>query len=208
VNRTSAVVSRIELLGDPKNLWYLNRASGLVLLVLLTVVIVFGVMTSRKAAGGKLPRFVSNEVHRFLAFAAVAFLGLHVTTAVLDDFVQIDWWNVVIPWGSGWKPLWIAFGAVAVDLLVVVVITSLLRDRIPERQWRALHLTVFLMWPIAWIHALGAGTDAKNPIYLVISVLCAITVAAAAAYRWFKPAPTPIPVQSTTRRQTVDPGSR
>ena len=184
--------ARIELFGEPKALWYLNRASGLVLLVLLTIVLVFGVMAARKSAGGHLPRFVSNEVHRALAVKAVAFLALHIITAVLDDFVSIDLINVVIPWGAGWKPLWIAFGAVAFDLLIAVVVTSLLRNRMPEGRWRAIHLLVFAMWPIAWLHALGAGTDARDPLYLGISILCAIAVTVAGVYRWIRPAPVPV----------------
>ena len=185
--------ARIVLFGEPKALWYLNRASGLVLLVLLTIVLVFGVMAARKSAGGHLPRFVSNEVHRALALTAVAFLVLHIVTAVLDDFVSIDLINVVIPWGAGWKPRWIGLGAVAFDLLIAVVVTSLLRDRMPEGRWRAIHLLVFAMWPIAWLHALGAGTDARDPLYLIISIVCAIAVLVAGTFRWIRPAPVPVP---------------
>lgn len=195
MNALIALPARIVLFGEPKALWYLNRASGLVLLVLLSVVLVFGVLAARKSAGGHLPRFVSNEVHRSLALVAVAFLILHVTTAVLDEFVSIDLINVFVPWGAGWKPLWIGLGAVAVDLLIAVVVTSLLRQRMQEHVWRLIHLMVFAMWPIAWLHALGSGTDARDPLYLAVSIGCAIAVLCAALLRWLRPAPVPV-VQS------------
>ena len=202
-----AIPARIDLFGEPKALWFINRASGLVLLVLLTIVLVFGVLAARKSAGGKLPRFVSNEVHRGLALTAVIFLIIHVISAVLDDFVSIDLINIVVPWGSGWKPVWIGFGAVAVDLLIAVIVTSLLRNRMPESTWRLIHLSVFAMWPIAWIHALGSGTDAKSPAYLALSIVCALAVLGAALLRWFKPEPVPVPQAETRGTRSAHDGS-
>ena len=35
-------------------------------------------------------------------------LALHVTTAVVDTYVDIRWWQAVLPWvGSTYLPLWL-----------------------------------------------------------------------------------------------------
>ena len=78
-------------------LWYLNRSTGLVLLALLTVTTVLGVLATGRG-GRLLPRFVGQALHRNLALWSVVLLVLHVTTAVVDTYVDIRWWQAVVPW--------------------------------------------------------------------------------------------------------------
>ena len=40
-----------------------------------------------------------------------------------------------------------------------VIITSLLRRRIPPSLWKGIHWTSYLLWALAILHALGTGTD-------------------------------------------------
>ena len=80
-----------------QGLWFVSRASGLVLLVLFSVVVVLGVATRLGSAPRRWPRFVFAELHRTLALFLVAFLALHVVTAILDPFVSIGWAATVLP---------------------------------------------------------------------------------------------------------------
>jgi methionine sulfoxide reductase heme-binding subunit len=58
----------------------------------------------------------------------VAFLGLHVPTAVLDPYVTIGWAATVLPFASPYRALAIGLGALAVDLAGAVLVTSLARS--------------------------------------------------------------------------------
>ena len=87
------------LLGGSQALWFVSRGSGLVLLVLLTVVMVLGIST--RAGWAPRPRFVTAELHRTLALFSAAFLVLHVVTAILDPYVSIGWAAAVLPFTSG-----------------------------------------------------------------------------------------------------------
>ena len=60
---------------------------------------------------------------------------------------------------SGYRPFAIGLGTLAVDLLLLVVVTSLLRNHLPLRLWKAVHLTSYLLWPLAFVHGITAGTD-------------------------------------------------
>ena len=71
-------------------LWFVSRGSGLVLLVLLTVVMVLGIATRAGWAPRSGP-VVEAELHRTLSLFTVALLGLHVVTAILDPYVTIGW---------------------------------------------------------------------------------------------------------------------
>lgn len=165
-------------------LWLVSRASGLALLVLLSVVMVLGTVTRTGAAGRRMPGFAWEELHRTLALFCVAFLVLHVGTAILDPFVKIGWAATVLPFTSGYRPLAIGLGTLAVDLGGAVLLTSLARRRLGYRAWRVVHWLAILAWPAAFAHALLAGaTDLKIWWVALIEVGSAAGVATALVAR-------------------------
>ena len=169
-----------DLLHGP-TLWYLNRSTGLVVLALLTLTTVLGVLAT--ARGGRLlPRFVGQALHRNLALWSIVLLVLHVTTAVVDTYVDIRWWQAIVPWvGSTYMPLWLGLGTVAFDLLVLVVVTSLLRARMRHRSWRMVHLLSYAAWGVAVGHGLGIGTDLRQPGWERSAVYASIALVAGLA---------------------------
>ena len=142
-------------------LWWVDRAAGLVLLVLLTCALVTGMRSSAPRPTPRVPRFAILALHRNLALLAVSMLAVHVGTSVADSFVDLAWWQVVVPAAGGYQPLWVGLGTVAVDLLLAVVVTSLLRHRVGLTGWRVVHLLVWPAWLMGVGHALALGTDLK-----------------------------------------------
>ena len=59
-----------------------------------------------------------------------------------------------IPFASPYRPVWLGLGAVAFDLLLAVVVTSVLRARIGVRAWRTVHWLAYASWPLALVHSL------------------------------------------------------
>ena len=174
--------TRTDRTGTPTLMWtwYASRAAGLVSLVLLTTTLVLGVSGVARAATTAWPRFTLARLHRNVSLLAVVFVAVHVTTAVLDGYVPIRWVDVVVPFVSGYQPFWLGLGAVALDLLVALVVTSLVRSRIGLRTWRAVHAAAYACWPIAVVHGLGiGGADTTTGWVLVLTLGC---VAAAAAW--------------------------
>jgi methionine sulfoxide reductase heme-binding subunit len=165
------------------NLWYISRASGLVLLVLFSVVVVLGIVARMGYTREKWPRFVFIELHRTLALFAVALLALHVVTAILDPFVTIGWAAIALPFVSRYETWQVALGTLAVDLGGAVIITSLLRVRLGYRSWRAVHWLAYLAWPIAFVHALTVSDDTGIWWVALIESLCGLLVAVAVAAR-------------------------
>ena len=143
-----------------QGLWFVSRGSGLVLLVLLTVVMVVGI--ANRAGWAPRPRFAQAELHRTLSLFTVALLGLHVVTAILDPYVTIGWAATAIPFLSPYRRLAIGLGTLAVDLGAAVLLTSALRSRLGLRSWRAVHWLAYLAWPAAFLHALTAGNDMRT----------------------------------------------
>ncbi len=174
-------VAGVSVLSDGGFLWYLNRATGLVALALMTLTVVLGVVVRRQ---GRLPGLVRSGVvglHRNVSLVSAVLLVAHVASAVVDGYVSIGWLDAVVPFVAGYESLWVGLGTLAVDVLLVVVATSLLRGRLPVRVWRAVHLTSYGLWPLAFAHGLGAGTDLGSGWALAGALGCAGAVVAATA---------------------------
>jgi DMSO/TMAO reductase YedYZ heme-binding membrane subunit len=108
---------------------------------------------------------------------------VHVITTVLDSFVSIPLSAAIIPFANGYKTFWLGLGAVAFDLMLAVLITSMLRQRIGYGVWRAVHWLSYACWPIALLHTFGTGSDASRTWLLALSVVCIAAVLAAVLAR-------------------------
>ena len=171
------------IVASSTTLWYLSRATGIVTLVFLTASVLLGIATSYRWSTPAWPRFVIEFVHRNVSLLVVAFLVLHVVTVVVDSFAPIGWKDVLIPFASPYRPIWLGLGTVACDLLIALTVTSLLRHRIGFRTWRLVHWFAYLCWPLAVVHGLGTGSDAKLGVALVITAICVVAVVVATAMR-------------------------
>jgi sulfoxide reductase heme-binding subunit YedZ len=156
--------------------WYLSRSSGFVALILLTASVALGVLAMTPFRTSAWPRFVTQALHRNVSLLAVCFLGAHIATTVLDGFAPIGWLDAVVPFISAYRPIWLGLGALAVDLLIAVVVTSLVRRRIGYRAWQAVHLTSWLAWPVAVLHGLGTGSDSQTGWGQIVYIACAAVV--------------------------------
>ena len=170
------------LLAEGPVLWYLNRGTGTVTLVLFTATIVLGVLSLGGRPARGVPRFVTQALHRNLALLAFGLLVGHVLSAVIDEYVDIAWWHAFVPVGATYQPLWLGLGALALDLLGVLVVTSLFRHRLRHRTWRLLHQLAWPMWVLSIAHGVGMGTDLRDGWWLV-TVSCAVAVPMAAVWR-------------------------
>jgi len=168
---------------DSAVLWYANRATGAVSLVLFTTVVLLGVAVRLRGRVPGLPRFGTVSLHRSLSLSATAFLAVHIATAVADGYVGITFLDAVVPFVSDYQPLWLGLGTVALDLMLAVLITSLFRARIGHRAWRAVHWLAYASWPIALTHGIGIGTDSSADWMRRLTVACVAVVLVAFAVR-------------------------
>jgi hypothetical protein len=157
-------------------LWYLNRASGLVLLVLLTITLVLGVLAAGRSTPPWWPRFATAALHANLAGVSAALLAAHVVTAVVDGFVDIEPVDAFVPFLSAYDPFWLGLGTLSSTLLLTAVITAASRGLLPPTVWRRAHQLVYLAWPLALLHGLGMGTDATRRPVLILCCAAALAV--------------------------------
>ena len=166
-----------------KAMWYLTRSSGAVALVLLTGVVVLGALQPLRLSTKRWPRFAVASVHRDVSLLAIVFLSVHIASTVLDGFAPIGWLDALLPFRSAYRPLWLGLGALAFDLLLALIATSLIRVRLGHRRWRRIHWLAYACWPVAVLHGLGTGSDATQTWILALTAACTAAVVLAVLAR-------------------------
>jgi len=164
-------------------LWALGRGTGVVGLVLFSLAVVGGIVVRSGAPLPGLGRFGAARLHRDIALLATVFIGIHLVSLLFDSYAQLDIVDFFVPFLAAYRPVWLGLGTLAIDLVLAVVVTALLRRRIGARVFRFVHRGTYLLWPLALAHAIGAGTDAGEPWFLATAAACAVAVAAAVGWR-------------------------
>jgi methionine sulfoxide reductase heme-binding subunit len=164
-------------------LWFVARGSGIVTLLLTTASVCFGLLTVARFWHEEWPRFFNLEMHRRISLLTIVFLVIHVVTAVLDPFAKLGWSAAFIPLVSTYRPLPVAMGVVSMYLFAALVVTGLLRARMPQGLWRAIHWTSYAMWPLALAHSFTSGSDAGSLWMLAVGAISVGAVGACLIFR-------------------------
>ncbi len=181
----AALLALLGLMGlSPSPLtWYLARASGLTLYLLLWLSLVSGLgLTTRllDLLGG---RRVVWDLHRLATELAYSFLALHVLSLAADPSVPLGATGVLLVSQTSVRQPWTDIGIVTAYGFTVVAASFSLRRLIGNRIWRALHYATFPLWVTALLHGLGAGTDTGRPWAILLYVTTAAVAALMTASR-------------------------
>ncbi|MGH3211539.1 MAG: hypothetical protein ACRDNO_27660, partial [Trebonia sp.] len=98
-------------------------------------------------------------------------------------YVNIPITAAVVPLTSPYERLWLGVGTVSFDLMLATVVTSLLRRHLSRKAWRAVHLTAYVSWPVAWLHSVFSSGDLQHGPLLYLAIACALAVIAAVLWR-------------------------
>lgn len=163
-------------------LWFATRSTGLAAIALLSAVVALGIANTGGWGSTIWPRIFTSGLHKRIALLAVSFLAVHIVTTIVDGYVAVGWIDAVVPFASGYQTFWLGLGTLGLDLLVVLIVSSLARSRMNPRVWRAIHFTAYGAWALAMIHALGIGTDSKLTLAIALTGAGAVALTAIARF--------------------------
>lgn len=156
------------IFGATKVWWYVSRSTGIVAWALLALAVLWGLALSTRALGRRTPAPWLLDVHRFLGGLAVIFTIVHFVSLSFDPWMKSEYGykltQAFVPFASTWKPGPMAWGIVAFYFLLAVEFTSLIKNRLPQKFWRGVHLASYPLYAMATIHLLAAGSDSQNPL--------------------------------------------
>ncbi|MGO9874886.1 MAG: ferric reductase-like transmembrane domain-containing protein [Acidimicrobiia bacterium] len=162
--------------------WYIARAAGIMSWVLLAAATFWGLALSTKVLGRRPRPNWLLDMHRWLGGVALIFTVIHVVALLADTYVHFGLTEILVPFASSWHPVAVAWGVVAFYLVLAVELTSLVRSHISKRLWRQVHTASFVLFIVATIHGLTAGTDTKSlPVRVFVAVVFCAFIALALA---------------------------
>jgi predicted ferric reductase len=163
--------------------WYVARAGGILAYALLSGSVILGLLLSGRARLPRWPRFALEDVHRFVGLLTGTFIVIHVSALLVDSYVPFSLANVLIPGSDSYRPVSVAFGIVAADLLAALALTNRYRKTLPHRFWRRAHYLNFAVWLLALVHGLAAGSDRETVWGLALYIGTASVIAGLTAGR-------------------------
>ncbi|MBS1490213.1 MAG: ferric reductase-like transmembrane domain-containing protein [Bacteroidetes bacterium] len=98
-------------------------------------------------------------LHKFTGYSAAVAILVHVVLIPLDPKSEFSWSDIVWPQWTKHQPYANTFGALALYLTAVVVVSSYFKDQMKLRFWRTLHYTSYIAAIPLIIHSVW--TDPK-----------------------------------------------
>jgi DMSO/TMAO reductase YedYZ heme-binding membrane subunit len=161
--------------------WYVARAGGLVAWGLVLASCIWGLLHATRALGRTPTPAWMLSTHRYLGALAVVFTGVHMVGLFADGYVTFGVPELLLPFASSWHPVAVAWGVVAMWMLVAVEGTSLARQHLPQNVWRGIHLLSYPILALTTVHLLSAGTDATSIVPETLAVALGVLAVFGAA---------------------------
>ena len=157
-------------------LWVLARVAGLSSYASLAIALV----TGSALRTGVLDWMGSNRavrgLHEYTTVLWIPLAALHLVCLLLDSTARIGWLDVVVPLHASYGTVAIGLGALSVDVLAAVTVTSLVKRRIDKQVWLWIHRTSYLAFGLVFFHAVLSGTDFSDPAVSAITWGAAATL--------------------------------
>src|SRR5260370_1980867 len=167
--------------------WDVARAGGFTAFGLLTLSVAIGLALTLHWQSSRWPRLINSELHNVVTLPVLIFTGVHVVAVWIAPFTNFGWNEVFIPFVSHYRPLWMAFGIVALYLGIAIGISTWLRPYIGYKWWRRLHVLTLLLYALVVVHGITTGSDTATWWGIAIYLLSVILVGILLWNRLMKP---------------------
>lgn len=126
---------------------------------------------------------VSFALHRDLAWAGLALAGAHVFLLLGDPWIGYTPSTLLVPGASPYLPVPVAIGQIAIWAALFTTLSFYARARMGLRLWRGLHSFSGIVFALATVHGLFAGSDSKQDVIWWLYVGIAAVVLFLFVYR-------------------------
>jgi sulfoxide reductase heme-binding subunit YedZ len=139
--------------------WYVTRSAGVVAYLLLWFSTAWGLAIPSKFFSSVLSQEFSFDFHEFISLLTIGFVLLHVGVLMIDRYLPYSIWQILIPFLSSYRPIWVGLGVISFYLIVLVTVTFYLRNRIGMKTFRSIHWLSFVAFIGVALHGIYGGTD-------------------------------------------------
>jgi sulfoxide reductase heme-binding subunit YedZ len=143
--------------------WIASRAAGLVALGLVTASVILGLTQAGRLTRRPAVRRRLAALHEQLAVTGLVAIAVHGVTLLGDAWLSPGVSGIAVPFTMAYKPLFTGLGIIGGYLAAILGLSFYIRRRIGPRLWRKAHQLTIVVYALAVVHTLGAGTDATTP---------------------------------------------
>ena len=174
-------VSQI-LTATDKHFWYLSRASGVIAYTLFWLAVVFGLLLSTRL-GKHFNAARVFALHQYLSLIAVGFATFHAGILLADNFLNLNLWQILLPFGFQTERVGVALGQLGFWLLFICAFSFYIKKYIGQSAWRWLHFLTFMAYMFISIHVFMVGSDSRALPLLLFYAASQTTVFVLMTYR-------------------------
>jgi predicted ferric reductase len=153
-----------------QTMWYITRAAGLVAYLVLWLSVAWGLAVSSKILDNILHRSFTYDFHYFLSWLAIGFTLLHIVVLMFDKYLPYSVLQILLPFISPYRPVWVGIGVLGLYLMVLVTVTFYLRGRIGMKAFRVIHTLSLVSYLGITVHSIFSGTDSSLTSVMLLYV--------------------------------------
>jgi predicted ferric reductase len=155
-------------LSTTQEMWYITRAAGIMAYLLLWLSTAWGLAVASKIFDNLLHRSFTYDFHEFISLLSIGFLALHIVVLLADKYLPYSIAEILVPFLSPYRPLWVGIGVIAFYLSVLVTVTFYLKTKIGMRAFRTIHVLSLVGYFTALVHSFYSGTDSPLLMTMVM----------------------------------------
>jgi methionine sulfoxide reductase heme-binding subunit len=162
-NPVGGFVHWLFALDSVQMMWYITRSAGITAYLVLWLSVAWGLAVSSRILDTLLHRSFTYEYHQFLSLLSIGFIALHIVVLYFDRYLPYTITQVLVPFLSPYRPVWVGLGVIAFYLTLLVTVTFYMRSRIGMKAFRSIHLLSLVAYLGVAVHGLMSGTDSSLP---------------------------------------------
>lgn len=149
--------------------WVLARVSGLGSYVSLAIALITGIALRTAVLDWMATNRLMRSLHEYTTVLWIPLAAIHLVSLLLDTTAKIGLLDLAVPFHSSYGQLGIGLGALSLDVLLVVTVTSLLKRHMRKDLWLWLHRLSYGAFALIFLHAVLSGTDFSDPTVSAIT---------------------------------------
>ena len=170
-SQTAVFLNWLFAANSVQAMWYITRASGLIAYVLIWLSMVWGLGVASKIFDTLLHGTFTYDFHQYISLLAVGFTLLHMGVLLFDGYMPYSLWQILIPFISLYRPLWVGIGVIGFYLMLLVTVTFYIRTKIGMKAFRTIHVFSLVSYFAITLHSFMSGSDSSLPSVMVLYVV-------------------------------------
>ncbi|MHA7582101.1 ferric reductase-like transmembrane domain-containing protein [Paenibacillus vandeheii] len=155
--------------------WNIIRISGIAAYLLLFTGVFLGIAQGMPIAKGK-PKAAMYTWHTRTTWLAFGLGIVHALTLYIDHYSPFTWSELLIPFTASVHPIGSGLGTLAFYGLVIVLLSSDLRNKFGRKWWFMFHMLSYPVFIGLLFHGMVTGTDSGNVIMRLMYVFTWLSI--------------------------------